>query len=90
MKITTVITMMAASAILLCGCGDNSSKGATKAELRERIIKKYSRVLPREQIISMLDGGDSSNSAAAIIGLVKAGCSDAFEADLRAYNAAED
>ena len=86
--LTVAISITAASAMLLCGCGKSPSR-PSKSEVKAQIIRKYSRHIPEEQILALMgENADSGAASSGIINLANAGLTDAFTADMEAYRAA--
>lgn len=85
----TGLLVMILSALVFCGCGKSSS-APRKSELRERMIRKYSKIIPREQVLALLGEGNSEEVSRAIFNLNRSGYSDEFQSDLDTLRAAKD
>lgn len=74
------------------GCHGSVSSSVAhmrKAEVMERIIRKYSGVFPEEQIRAYLEGGDSAAATSLALTAAKKGYAAEFMADAKVYYQAE-
>ncbi len=81
-----------AMAVMLCGCEkSNSGSGEqSKAEVRDYIIQKYSKIAPEKQIraVFQLDNSswiDGAERTSFLLTVQKYGLGDEFEKDMKLW-----